>query len=99
MFERLHSSRAEIDTDIWQKFLFPPTSTLRTQNGHVFQGRYKAILLENATALSRVVDFIHLNPVRAGAVPPGLVEQYQRSSLPEFIKKKKARGIDRRRLA
>jgi REP element-mobilizing transposase RayT len=29
----------------------------RKQNGHVFQGRYKAILLEDKTILCRVVDY------------------------------------------
>src|SRR6266571_2903399 len=38
----------------------------RKRSGHLFQGRYKAILVEadeNATELSR---YIHLNPVKVG---------------------------------
>jgi len=36
--------------------------------GHLFQGRYKAILVdgEDATYFRTVGDYIHLNPVRAG---------------------------------
>ena len=38
--------------------------------GHVFQGRYKAILVEPGIHWLRVVDYIHLNPARAGLVSP-----------------------------
>ena len=41
---------------------------LRKENGHVFQGRYKSIAIENGESLSAVVDYIHLNPVRARIV-------------------------------
>jgi hypothetical protein len=43
----------------------------RKQNGHVFQGRYKAMVLEGKAVLRRVVDYIHPNPVRARVVAPG----------------------------
>jgi putative transposase len=33
--------------------------------GHLFQGRYKAIPIENGEYLLRVSDYIHLNPARA----------------------------------
>ncbi|MCF3648144.1 transposase [Synoicihabitans lomoniglobus] len=39
---------------------------LRSEHGHVFQGRYKALVVERAGALGQVCDYIHLNPVRAG---------------------------------
>ena len=60
----------------------------RRQNGHVFQGRYKAILLEDKAALARVVDYIHLNPVRAGIASSVHVEEYPSGSLREFLKTK-----------
>jgi len=41
----------------------------RRRHGHLFQGRFKSLLIEDATHLARVVDYIHLNPVRAGTVP------------------------------
>lgn len=37
----------------------------RRENGHVFQGRYKAINVETYPDLGRVAHYIHLNPVRA----------------------------------
>ena len=40
----------------------------RQERGHLFQGRYQAILVEDLTAMGRVVDYIHLNPVRAALV-------------------------------
>lgn len=36
--------------------------------GHLFQGRYKAVLVDDARYLKELVRYIHLNPVRAGLV-------------------------------
>lgn len=39
--------------------------------GHVFQGRFKALLVEDDSYLLTLIRYIHLNPVRAGiAVTP-----------------------------
>ncbi|HEV8712348.1 MAG TPA: transposase [Candidatus Binatia bacterium] len=38
------------------------------RRGHVFQGRYKAIVCERDSYLLELVRYIHLNPVRAGLV-------------------------------
>lgn len=38
------------------------------QAGHVFQGRFKAILIDSDRYLLELVRYIHLNPVRAGMV-------------------------------
>ena len=38
------------------------------RTGHLFQGRYKAILLDADSYLLELVRYIHLNPVRAGIV-------------------------------
>jgi REP element-mobilizing transposase RayT len=46
--------------------------------GHVFQGRYKAIVCQRDAYLSELVRYIHLNPVRAGMVKR--VEDYRWSS-------------------
>ena len=43
---------------------------LRSERGHLFQGRYRALLIEDAAVLGRVADYIHLNPVRGGIVHP-----------------------------
>ncbi len=58
-------------------------NTKRKRSGHLFQGRFKAILIEAdeyAMALSR---YIHLNPVRVGIV--NKPEEYQWSSYREYI--------------
>jgi len=39
-----------------------------TRTGHVFQGRYKALLLDADAYLLELVRYVHLNPVRAGMV-------------------------------
>lgn len=36
--------------------------------GHLFQGRFKAILVDADNYLSELVRYVHLNPVRAGVV-------------------------------
>lgn len=36
------------------------------KTGHLFQGRYKAILVEEDAYLLQLVAYLHLNPVRAG---------------------------------
>ena len=58
--------------------------------GHLFQGRYKALLIEpgdghNFTAVS---TYIHLNPVRTGivGVRRGRLEDYVWSSYPGYLK-------------
>ena len=38
------------------------------RTGHLFQGRYKAVLVDGDSYLLEMVRYIHLNPVRAGMV-------------------------------
>ncbi|UFS69296.1 transposase [Geomonas sp. RF6] len=40
-----------------------------TRVGHIFQGRYKAILVDADCYLLELVRYVHLNPVRAGIAP------------------------------
>lgn len=58
----------------------------RARQGHLFQGRYKSLLIENAAYLDCVVDYIHLNPVRARLVPPHRLGDYRTSSLWWWLK-------------
>jgi len=53
----------------------------REEHGRLFQGPYKALVMEDTATLCRVVDYIHLNPVRAKAVSPAQVASYEWSSL------------------
>lgn len=63
----------------------------RKENGRLFQGPYKALLMEDTGILCRVVDYIHLNPVRAGVVAPIHAGDYPWSSLRVLGGKKTAR--------
>gem|GEM_PF-6482616 len=42
---------------------------LRGERGHLLQGRYKALVVEEGDALGQVCYYLHLNPVRASVVP------------------------------
>ena len=43
-------------------------NTRHVRNGHLFQGRFKSILMENDAYLTQLSCYIHRNPVRAGIV-------------------------------
>lgn len=58
-------------SQIMQNLSFRYTRWINTQqarSGHVFQGRYKAILVDADEYLLQLIRYIHLNPVRAGLV-------------------------------
>lgn len=65
----------------------------RKEQGHLFQGRYKALAVENDAALARVVDYIHLNPVRAHLVEPALLDCFRWSSLRSFVRDERPPGL------
>lgn len=56
------------------------------QRGHLFSGRYKAVLVEENDYLSTLVHYVHLNPARAKLVrvEDGL-ESYRWSSLKDYL--------------
>ena len=49
----------------------------RGARGHLFQGRYKALLVEEGGPLGQVCHYIHLNPVRAGVVTVDALKDYR----------------------
>lgn len=53
---------------------------LRGERGHLFQGRYKALLVEPGEPLGQVCHYLHLNPVRAGVVPVERLGDFRHSS-------------------
>jgi putative transposase len=68
---------------------------LRGERGHLFQGRYKALPVEDGGPLGQVCDYIHLNPVRAGVVSVDELGEFRHSSYwylcrpkhrPEFLR-------------
>ncbi len=56
------------------------------KTGHLFQGRYKALLCDRDEYLVALVRYIHLNPVRAGLVK--MPDEYPWSSHSEYLKKR-----------
>jgi len=58
--------------------------------GHLFQGRYKALLIhaEETKYWNTVSSYIHLNPVRAGMIHPqtGSLADYSWSSYPHYVR-------------
>ena len=60
--------------------------------GHVFQGRYKAIICEKDEYLLELVRYIHLNPVRAGIVQRP--ERYRYSGHRSCLEGKSTEAID-----
>lgn len=53
---------------------------LRNARGHLFQGRYKSLLVEEGEPLGQVCHYIHLNPVRAGIATMETLPEYRFSS-------------------
>jgi putative transposase len=58
----------------------------RSESGHLYQGRYQSPIIEDVSALVRVVDYIHVNPVKAGIVPPACAADFRWSSFARFVK-------------
>lgn len=58
----------------------------RKRFGHLFQGRYKAILVDADDYAKELSRYIHLNPVRAGVV--SRPEEYEWSSYCNYIGKR-----------
>ncbi len=67
----------------------------RDERGHVFQGRYKAILVEDSAPLAGLIDYIHLNPVRAGLCNVARLREYKHSSYARYWQRKPATALDR----
>lgn len=57
----------------------------RKERGHVFQGRYHAGLVQPGPSLLRVVNYIHLNPVRAKLTDISGLPAYPWGSLRHFL--------------
>lgn len=60
--------------------------------GHLFQGRYKAILCDKDAYLLSLVKYLHYNPVRAGVVKQP--EEYRWSSHCEYLGLNKSGIVD-----
>ena len=65
----------------------------RKKVGHMFQGRYKSIVVDKDNYFLGLTRYIHLNPIRAKMV--NRPEEYQWSSYNGFIKRKGDGYIDK----
>ena len=54
---------------------------LRRENGHLFQGRYKSLVVDPGEGIGAVCHYIHLNPVRAKLCEAGALEAWPWTSL------------------
>ena len=50
----------------WQATFGTRFNRMRDERGHIFQGRYKSLLVQSGERLAALCHYIHLNPVRAG---------------------------------
>jgi REP element-mobilizing transposase RayT len=63
----------------------------RRRSGHLFQGRYRAEMIEDESYYWTVSRYVHLNPVRAGLVVHP--EQWAWSSYPGYCQPKRCFGF------
>ena len=66
----------------------------RQERGHLFQGRYQALPIEDARVMGHVIDYVHLNPVRARVVEATQVGAFRWSSLARFLRGPRFAGLD-----
>jgi putative transposase len=66
----------------------------RKEQGHLFQDRFKALLVEPGPSLLRLVNYIHLNPVRAGAVTVARLQHFQPCSFGRFLQPDRPAFLD-----
>jgi REP element-mobilizing transposase RayT len=67
----------------------------RNERGHVFQGRYKSLLINEDRPLLGLINYIHLNPVRAKLCTVDELKGYERSSYPKYFKRNVEAPLDR----
>ncbi len=60
----------------------------RKERGHLFQGRFKSLVVERGKHFADLVNYIHLNPLRAGLADIETLSKYRWSSLYHFPKRK-----------
>ena len=68
----------------------------RKKTGHLFQGRYKSVVVDSDEYFSILSRYIHLNPVKAKLVK--MPEEYKWSSYSEYMSKRKNCIVDKREI-
>lgn len=70
----------------------------RNERGHVFQGRYKSLLINEDRPLLGLINYVHLNPVRAKLCSVEELKGYALSSYPKYFKRTVEAPLDRETL-
>ncbi len=71
----------------------------QNERGHVFQGRYKSLLVTEDRPLLGLIDYIHMNPVRAGLCTLDTLKAFTLSSYPKYWRRIPPTGLRRDVLA
>ena len=58
----------------------------RRERGHLFQGRYQALPIEDTGVMGHVVDYVHFKPVRAQVVSAAQVGAFRWRSRSRFLR-------------
>lgn len=66
------------------------------EHGHVFQGRYKPLLIKENRSLLGLINYIHLNPVRATICKLKDLQDYELSSFAKYFTPKVAPPLNRK---
>lgn len=61
----------------------------RGEHGHLFQGRYKSLVVDRGEGLGPLCHYIHLNPVRARLCPVTALRTYRWTSIPWLLNPKR----------
>lgn len=64
-------------------------NTKRNRIGPVFEGRFKAVLVESNEQLTHLSRYIHLNPFSAALIKKEQLLTYPYSSISDYLKKRK----------
>lgn len=73
-------------------------NTLEEIRGHVFEGQYKAVLIDSDEQFLHVTRYIHLNPTTAGLLSLVELENSYLTSFPAYINNSNLYWIDKSRI-
>lgn len=73
-------------------------NTLEESRGHVFEGQFKAVLIESEEQLLHITRYVHLNPTTANLISFSELEHSIRTSFPSYINKSNLSWIDKSRI-
>ena len=69
----------------WELYAFAIMPNHRRENGHVFQGRFHSKPAPKGMSVRRIIDYIHLNPRRAGLATLEQTAGKELTSLRDYV--------------